>query len=87
VEESQEKAQHYAITPGWYYPDELARKAMRRENRFGEKDLKRQERTLDERDAIKGKGSSKGFTDPRETDGIGGKHNCAKAVASVIDDI
>jgi hypothetical protein len=59
-----------------YYPDELGRKGrapddyadpMGRENRFRENDLKRQERRLDERDTIKGRGSSKWlYRDPRD---------------------
>ena len=56
--------------PQWYYPDEFGRKdrapddyadPMGREHRFREDDLRRQERGLDERDAIKGRGGSKGY--------------------------
>jgi hypothetical protein len=56
--------------PELLYPDELGEKDrapddyadhMRREHRFREDDLRRQERVLDERDAIKGRGGSKGY--------------------------
>lgn len=56
--------------PELIYPDELGGKdrapddyadPMGRENRFREEELRRQERGLDERDAIKGRGGSKGY--------------------------
>lgn len=58
--------------PELYYPDELVEKDRAPDDygrgpRFREHDVRRQERGPDERDAIKGRGGSRGvYRDPRD---------------------